>query len=149
MKLALVFGGRSIPSKTGTSLTLDSISYNVCFRCHQLQCMFQVPHCVKVQFDLLFLFFAPSLFSLAVYDADNWSALLQFPRYRAPCVWLKLSFHQRQQWPALTLFLIRVRLMYALGINKFIFRKVLLKIFSIPNKFFSKLVYYCVPQDTP
>uniref|UniRef100_A0A7N2LP36 PGG domain-containing protein n=1 Tax=Quercus lobata TaxID=97700 RepID=A0A7N2LP36_QUELO len=28
IKLALVFGGRSIPSKTGTSLTLDSISYN-------------------------------------------------------------------------------------------------------------------------
>jgi anthranilate phosphoribosyltransferase len=40
MKLALVFGGRSIPSKTGTSQTLDAISYNVCFRCHQLQCMF-------------------------------------------------------------------------------------------------------------
>ena len=40
MKLALVFGGRSIPSKTGTSQTSDAISYNVCFRCHQLQCMF-------------------------------------------------------------------------------------------------------------
>ncbi|KAF3958315.1 hypothetical protein CMV_016767 [Castanea mollissima] len=28
MKLASVFGGRSIPSKTGTSQTLDAISYN-------------------------------------------------------------------------------------------------------------------------
>ena len=40
MKLASAFGGRSISSKTGTSQTLDAISYNVCFRCHQLQCMF-------------------------------------------------------------------------------------------------------------
>ena len=40
MKFALVFGGQSIPSKTGTSQTLDAISYNVCFRRHQLKCMF-------------------------------------------------------------------------------------------------------------
>ena len=39
-------------------------------------------------------------------------------------------------------------------INKFIFEKILLKIekvtktFSISDKFFSKLIYYCVPLNT-
>ena len=46
-------------------------------------------HYVKVKFDLLFS--PPFLYSLAVYEADNCSALLQFLRERAPCVWLKFD----------------------------------------------------------
>ena len=44
-----------------------------------------------LKLGLIYYSFSPFLYLLAVYEADNWFALLQFPRERAPRVWLKFD----------------------------------------------------------
>ena len=44
-----------------------------------------------LKLSLIYYSSSPFLYTLAVYEADNLSALLQFPTKRAPRVWLKFN----------------------------------------------------------